>query len=101
SLPMRGLRPWLRVLHFGPSVFTTAAFGVYIALAARGLGKAQPGGPLALLLAGQLATQFAISLLNDYWDLPLDRVAQPDKPIPAGRFTAVAVRAWGWGLAAT
>ncbi|HMA33449.1 MAG TPA: UbiA family prenyltransferase, partial [Chloroflexia bacterium] len=71
-------------------------FGVYIALAAHGV---PPGGPLALLLAAQLTTQFAISLLNDYWDLPLDRLTKPDKPIPAGRIAAARVRRLGWGAA--
>lgn len=91
------IRAWLQLLHFGPSVFTTAAFGVYIGLATRG---ALAGGPLALLLAGQLATQFAISLLNDYWDRPQDRLAQPTKPIPAGQISAERVRVLGWTAAA-
>ena|SRR5437870_516967 len=94
---MHTLRPWLRLLHFGPSVFTTLAFGVYIAIAARGW---PPPGALALLLAGQLATQFAISLLNDYWDLPLDRLTRPDKPLPAGLMAAGRVRALGWAVGA-
>src|SRR5689334_5373478 len=94
---MPKLRPWLQLLHFGPSVFTTLAFGVYILLAARGT---PPGGALALLLAGQLATQFAISLLNDYWDLPLDRQTKPDKPIPSGVISAARVRTLGWSTAA-
>src|SRR5689334_18615280 len=91
--PMRQVRPWLQLLHFGPSVFTTLAFGVYILLVARGL---PPAGQLLLLLAAQLATQFAISLWNDYWDLPEDRIAKPDKPIPAGVISAARVRVLGW-----
>jgi len=90
------LKPLLQLLHFGPSLFTTLAFGVYLALAAHGLPAA---GPAALLLGGQLATQFAISLLNDYWDLPADRLTKPDKPIPAGWVGAVTVRRWGTALA--
>jgi 4-hydroxybenzoate polyprenyltransferase len=90
---MRRLTPWLQLLHFGPSVFTTLAFGVYIVLVARGL---PPAGPLLLLLSAQLATQFAISLWNDYWDLPEDRIAKPDKPIPAGVISAARVRMLGW-----
>ncbi|HUS16362.1 MAG TPA: UbiA family prenyltransferase, partial [Chloroflexia bacterium] len=87
-----GILPWLQLLHFGPSVFTTAAFGMYIALGAHG---AVPTGRWALLLGAQLATQFAISLFNDYWDLPADRVTRPDKPIPAGVVSAVRVRTLG------
>jgi 4-hydroxybenzoate polyprenyltransferase len=90
---MLQVKPWLQLLHFGPSVFTTLAFGVYIVLAARGR---PPAGPLLLLLAAQLATQFAISLWNDYWDLPEDRIAKPDKPIPAGVISAARVRMLGW-----
>ena len=90
------LKPWLQLLHFGPSVFTTLAFAVYITLAAHGWPAAGAG---AALLAGQLATQFAISLLNDYWDLPADRLTKPDKPIPAGVVSAASVRRWGTALA--
>ncbi len=90
------LKPWLQLLHFGPSLFTTLAFAVYIALAAHGLPAL---GPAALLLGGQLATQFAISLFNDYWDLPADRLTKPDKPIPAGVVSARTVRCWGTALA--
>ncbi len=90
------LKPLLQLLHFGPSLFTTLAFGVYIALAAHGLPAV---GPAAALLIGQLATQFAISLLNDYWDLPADRLTKPDKPIPSGLVGAATVRRWGWALA--
>ncbi|MGI8588503.1 MAG: UbiA family prenyltransferase [Chloroflexia bacterium] len=95
---MSRLRPWLQLLHFGPSLLTTLAFGVYIALAAHGL---PPAGPLTLLLASQLAAQFAISLLNDYWDLPADRLTKPDKPIPSGLISAVRVRVLGWATAAS
>jgi 4-hydroxybenzoate polyprenyltransferase len=96
GVPMPPFKPWLQLLHFGPSVFTTLAFAVIVALAARG---APPAGRLALLLAAQLLTQFAISLLNDVWDLPQDRVTRPDKPIPAGVVSAGAARAGGLACA--
>ncbi|MDQ2805395.1 MAG: UbiA family prenyltransferase [Chloroflexota bacterium] len=92
------LKPWLQLLHFGPSLFTTLAFGVYIALAAHGVPAAAAA---AALLGGQLATQFAISLFNDYWDLPADRLTKPDKPIPAGLVGAATVQRWGTVLALT
>ena len=75
------MRPYLDLLHFGPSVMTTVAAGCYILLLAH--GTVDPDR-LALLLAVQLAAQFAISLANDYCDAPYDRLAQPAKPIPAG-----------------
>ncbi len=75
------MKPYLQLLHFGPSVLTTAAFACYILILARGLPAA---GTLALLLAAQLCAQFTISLANDYFDAPIDQIAQPDKPIPAG-----------------
>jgi 4-hydroxybenzoate polyprenyltransferase len=75
------VKPYLQLLHFGPSVLTTAAFAIYILILAHGLPAP---GPLALLLAAQLAAQFTISLANDYFDAPTDAVAQPTKPIPAG-----------------
>ncbi len=75
------MKPYLQLLHFGPSVLTTAAFAVYIAILAHGLPG---GGTLALLLATQLLAQFTISLANDYFDAPTDQLAQPTKPIPAG-----------------
>ena len=49
---VRRVRPWLRLLHFGPSLFTTLAFGVYVFLAAQGRPAA---GGLALLRARILA----------------------------------------------
>jgi 4-hydroxybenzoate polyprenyltransferase len=75
------VKPYLQLLHFGPSVLTTAAFAAYILILARGLPAA---GPLALLLAAQLVAQFTISLANDYFDAPTDTLTQPTKPIPAG-----------------
>ena len=75
------MKPYLQLLHFGPSVLTTAAFAIYILILAHGLPA---WGTLALLLAAQLAAQFTISLANDYFDAPTDAVAQPTKPIPAG-----------------
>jgi 4-hydroxybenzoate polyprenyltransferase len=75
------VRAYLQLLHFGPSVLTTAAFACYIAILARGL---PPIPTLILLLAAQLCAQFTISLANDYWDAPTDQIAQPSKPIPAG-----------------
>ncbi len=93
---LRSWYPWLQLLHFGPSLFTTLAFGVYVVLAARG---APPAGALALLLAGQLCTQFAISLFNDVWDLPHDRLTKPDKPLPSGLLSARTARRWGTAAA--
>jgi 4-hydroxybenzoate polyprenyltransferase len=75
------VKPYLQLLHFGPSVLTTAAFAAYILILVRGLPAA---GPLALLLAAQLSAQFTISLANDYFDAPTDALTQPTKPIPAG-----------------
>src|SRR5690348_11905820 len=75
------MRPYLRLLHFGPSLLTTPAFAAYIGILAHG---SPDGTRLLLLLAAQLAAQFTSSLANDYWDAPYDALAQPDKPIPAG-----------------
>src|SRR6476661_1202981 len=75
------MRSYLQLLHFGPSVLTTAAFACYILILARGVPD---GERLALLLVAQLAAQFTISLANDYYDAPYDRLAQPTKPVPSG-----------------
>src|SRR5689334_20375994 len=82
------MRPYLQLLHFGPSVLTTAAFAVYILILARGVPDL---GRLALLLAAQLVSQFTISPANDYYDAPYDRVAQPTKPVPSGVISRVRV----------
>src|SRR5262249_22346711 len=93
----QGLGAWLKLLHFGPSVFTVLLFGVYIAIAAHGWPDA---GRLILLLAAQLATQFAISLLNDVWDYPLDASTKPDKRLPSGAVSIGLARRLGWLCAA-
>ena len=85
------MKPYLQLLHFGPSVFTTAAFAGYILLLARGLPDPSR---FTLLLAAQLATQFTISLANDYFDAPYDRLYQPDKPVPAGVISRRRVGQW-------
>ena len=85
------MRPYLQLLHFGPSVLTTAAFAGYILLLARGLPNP---GRFALLLAAQLAAQFTISLANDYFDAPYDRLSQPGKPVPAGVISRRRVGQW-------
>src|SRR5215204_3093831 len=85
------VKPYLQLLHFGPSVLTTAAFAGYILLLAHGLPDP---GRLALLLTAQLTTQFTISLANDYFDAPYDRLYQPDKPVPAGVISRRRVGQW-------
>jgi 4-hydroxybenzoate polyprenyltransferase len=91
------VRP-IRVVHPFPSALDAVAVGIIALIAGAQVG-------LALRLAlGMLGIQFAIGAVNDFTDAPTDRLARPDKPIPAGfplRVAAgISVVAAGFGLVA-
>ncbi|NTU67659.1 MAG: UbiA family prenyltransferase [Chlorobiaceae bacterium] len=48
------------------------------------------------LLYGPLGTGFSQSV-NDYYDLDLDRINEPTRPIPSGRLTETEA-AWNWSI---
>jgi bacteriochlorophyll c synthase len=52
---------------------------------------------LLFIIYGPLGTGFSQSV-NDYYDIELDRINEPTRPIPSGRLTKKEA-AWNWGIA--
>ncbi|MEZ6087231.1 MAG: UbiA family prenyltransferase [Pirellulaceae bacterium] len=89
------LRDWCQLVRL-PNVFTvladtTAAF----------LLVAQELDPVAryvLVIASVVFLYWSGMILNDLWDLEVDRRERPGRPLPAGRIQVAAARRAGWGL---
>jgi heme o synthase len=75
----RALRA-IALVHPFPSALN-ALLVLGLALLAGGEAEAPRGVALA---ASMLGLQFAIGAFNDYFDVDLDAVAKPEKPIPSG-----------------
>src|SRR5512145_891850 len=89
------VRPYLEILR--PHNMLAAAFAVYAGFHAAG-GRGVAGVlPLALLCA--LATG-AGNIANDIFDAGIDAVNKPRRPIPSGRLSIRAARAWYAALSA-
>lgn len=71
----------VELLHLPPVIVVVLASGALLAAAER---QWPPARQLFFLLSAQLLTQFAISLHNDYVDLPLDRRTKPWRALPSG-----------------
>ncbi len=89
--------PAIRLVHPAPTLAV-----VTLALALGVITSVQAGGAptwrLALVTVSVLGSQVATGALNDWADHRRDRVARPEKPIPAGeitRGTALAIAASG------
>src|SRR5215469_1829890 len=67
--------------HVEPIVLILAAVTLF---AVRATWPHPPWGTILLLLAGQAAMQFSISILNDYCDRQLDASSRKNKPIVLG-----------------
>jgi 4-hydroxybenzoate polyprenyltransferase len=93
-----------------PNLFTAVAdvaMGFLFVQAAwfRGIGL-DPDGPLrpidkqvlGLLAAASALLYAAGVVLNDVFDVELDRQERPERPLPSGRVPLGAARAIGWGL---
>jgi 4-hydroxybenzoate polyprenyltransferase len=55
---------------------------------------------LAMLLAASSALYMAGMILNDVFDIEIDRQERPERPLPSGRLSLVAARRLGWRLLA-
>jgi 4-hydroxybenzoate polyprenyltransferase len=61
-------------------------------------GDWQPVLPLVFLVLGSAALYLAGMVLNDVFDLEIDRVERPERPLPSGRIHPPTARLIGWGL---
>lgn len=58
----------------------------------------QPTLPLLFLVLSSVALYLAGMVLNDVFDLEIDRVERPERPLPSGRIDARTASFVGWGL---
>lgn len=74
------MNPYLEIIR--PFTSFLSAFGVFV-------GGAVAGAPVDMALAMAVLASFMISgagiVLNDYYDLKIDRINAPDRPLPSGR----------------
>lgn len=80
-----------------------AALGTLIG-ASLAIGRVEATLPVALAALGALLVNGGGNGLNDYFDLAVDRVNRPDRPIPSGRLTPggalrISIGASGLGVA--
>src|SRR5688572_2665156 len=90
--PAAVIRGWLELVRL-PNVFTAAAdvlmgyLFTHESLADRQLVVALVGASCSLYLAGMV--------LNDVFDLKVDMLERPGRPLPSGRVPLAAARAFG------
>jgi 4-hydroxybenzoate polyprenyltransferase len=100
------LRSYLELLRL-PNIFTAVAdvlMGFFFVRAAWAFDDEQHAIlPIGLWTAGLLAAASALlyaagMVLNDVFDIELDREEQPDRPLPSGRVSLRSARWLGWQL---
>ncbi len=102
------LQSYLELLRL-PNVFTAAAdvaMGFFFVQAAWAFNdETDPPSLLrigiwtvGLLIAASAALYLAGMVLNDVFDLELDREEQPWRPLPSGRISLAAAQRLGWNL---
>lgn len=100
SEPSR-LLTWLRLFRL-PNVFTAIADVIMGWLFAGGFSQWPGDGVIigrfvcALLASATMYT--AGMVLNDVFDLEVDRKERPNRPLPSGKISLAAANLWGWGL---
>jgi 4-hydroxybenzoate polyprenyltransferase len=96
------VRDYLQLVRL-PNLFTAVAdvaMGFFVAqpwLASRPLGPWQ-WGVLGTLAAASVLLYAAGVVLNDLFDLEIDRQERPERPLPSGRIAPAAARRLGWTL---
>lgn len=91
------LLPWLKLLRL-PTVFTALSnilCGFYIASPERDLAIMVGQPALWLLLAASAGLYLGGMVLNDVFDVALDRQERPERPIPAGQVSRTAAAVFG------
>lgn len=91
------LLPWLKLMRL-PTVFTALSnilCGFYIAAAERDLSILLTQPALWLLLLGSAGLYLGGMVLNDVFDVALDRQERPERPIPSGQVSRAAAGVFG------
>ncbi len=88
---------YLRLLRF-PNVFTALADVALGFALVRHLSAPQPIGLLVALLASSGFLYLAGMVLNDVWDVDIDRRERPERPIPSGQISLATANRLGIGL---
>jgi len=63
-------------------------------------GEWQPLLPLVFLIVSSASLYLAGMVLNDVFDIEIDRAERPERPLPAGRIDPMLAKVFGWGLMA-
>lgn len=61
-------------------------------------GEWQPVLPLVFLVLSSATLYLAGMVLNDVFDLEIDRIERPERPLPSGRIELGMAKLVGWGL---
>lgn len=92
---------YLRLFRL-PNVFTAVADIIMGWLFAGGFGAwSQDGVTIGRFIVAMLASASLYTagmVLNDVFDVEIDRKERPNRPLPSGRISMFAANAWGWGL---
>ncbi len=86
---------WWQLLRAG-NVFTAVSNILAGFLLAH--GEWQPVWPLVILIVSSIGLYLAGMVLNDVFDLEIDRVERPERPLPSGRIEPLTAKLIGWGL---
>ncbi len=93
---MRTVRAYLELLRL-PNVFTAVADVAMGYLVTHPQG-AVLGGDFARVLIASICLYLAGMVLNDVFDVEVDAIQRPQRPIPSGRIPLGTARAIGWSL---
>jgi 4-hydroxybenzoate polyprenyltransferase len=97
SRPPSGLLAWLRLMRL-PNVFTALADVTMGFLFVR--HELTPLKAFACLAAASALLYTAGIVLNDVFDIDIDREERPERPLPSGSISIAVARAFGFGLLA-
>ncbi|MBX3354207.1 MAG: UbiA family prenyltransferase [Phycisphaeraceae bacterium] len=88
------IQAWLELARLtnAPTVVTNALLGAAVAMAWCASIDAAPvaGRDIAILVAALVSTYTAGMIMNDWFDLAIDRVERPGRPLPSGRISSTA-----------
>jgi 4-hydroxybenzoate polyprenyltransferase len=92
------LSDWLALLRLPNHATAAADVLAGWLLVSRPTAVVSPGSPFWWALAASLACYAAGMILNDVFDVELDRRERPERPLPAGRIAVSTASAAGHGL---
>lgn len=91
---------WLRLLRL-PTVFTALGnvlCGIFVSNTQQPIGSIVAEPWFWLLLASSASLYLGGMVLNDVFDVELDRRERPERPIPSGQISVTAAAVFGWSL---